>query len=200
MPPNDMTNNRKTVKHYDEPGHCHELTFSCYQRMPLLTNDAWRRLLCEAIERALTRHQFLLLAFVIMPEHVHLLVFPEGRESKTSRLQFAIKRPYSYRIKQLLSDLNSPLLAKLTIQERPGKWTFRYWQEGGGYDRNFTSRRAIENAIDYIHLNPVRRGLVDRPQDWKWSSATWYASNKTIADPDLPTLQSCPWELLADDN
>ena len=49
---------RKKVKHYDEPGHCHELTFSCYRRLPLLTNDSWRTLFCQSIERAAERHGY----------------------------------------------------------------------------------------------------------------------------------------------
>ena len=65
---------RKRVKHYDEPGHCHELTFSCYHRLQLLTNNSWRGLFCQAIDRAVERHHYRLYAFVVMPEHVHLLV------------------------------------------------------------------------------------------------------------------------------
>jgi hypothetical protein len=67
---------RKRVKHYDEPGHLHELTFSCFQRRPLLTNHQWRCMLSECIERATERHGYTLHAFVFMPEHVHLLVLP----------------------------------------------------------------------------------------------------------------------------
>ena len=67
---------RKRVRHFEEPGHVHELTFSCYRRLPLLTNDDWRQQLCTAIDRAIVRHRNRLLAFVLMPEHVHLVVHP----------------------------------------------------------------------------------------------------------------------------
>jgi putative transposase len=67
---------RKKVKHYHEAGDFHELTFSCYRRMPLLTNDLWRMDLAEAIDRSMFRHRFALVAYVFMPEHVHLLVTP----------------------------------------------------------------------------------------------------------------------------
>lgn len=62
---------RKRVKHYHTPGDYHELTFSCYQQRPLLTNDTWRGMLAEAIDRAIANHQFRLHAFVFMPEHIH---------------------------------------------------------------------------------------------------------------------------------
>jgi putative transposase len=71
---------RKLVKHYHEPGDLHELTFSCYKRQPLLTNDAWRRQLARCIDAAGEECQIRLAAFVFMPEHVHLLVVPMDHE------------------------------------------------------------------------------------------------------------------------
>ena len=134
---------RKRVKHYHDPTHCHELTFSCYRRLPLLTNDSWRCLLSEAIERATDRHGYRLAAFVYMPEHVHLLVVPGSTATTIDRLLSAIKRPFSFRIKRLLVELKSPLLDKLTIRQRPGVETFRFWQEGPGYDRNLDQVNSV---------------------------------------------------------
>ena len=51
------------------------------------------------------------------------------------------------------------------------KLTFRFWQRGGGYDRNMTDGKAIHSSIQYIEANPVRSGLDEKPEDWKWSSA-----------------------------
>ena len=51
----------------------------------------------------------------------------------------------------------------------------RFWQQGGGYDREMFEVGTIKRAIEYIHMNPVRRGLVVSPLDWRWSSARWYA-------------------------
>jgi putative transposase len=90
-----MSGHRKRVKHYHEPGDCHELTFSCYRRLPLLTNDAWRSLLTVSVDRAVEQHEFRLIAFVFMPEHVHLHVYPAGPEVDISAFLKAIKRPYS---------------------------------------------------------------------------------------------------------
>ena len=154
-----MVHHRKRIKHHEQQIAVHELTFSCYRRLPLLTNDRWRAMLAESITRAMTGHDYELIAFVFMPEHVHLLVLPKSESSRVSNLLNAIKRPYSFRIKKLLQQSNSPLLEKLTIRQRPGVMTFRYWQEGPGYDRNLESAEAIEAAINYIHLNPVRREL-----------------------------------------
>jgi len=188
---------RKQVKHYDEPGHVHELTFSCYRRLPLLTNDDWRGRFARAIDRAMERQRFQLAAFVFMPEHVHLLVWPQSPTSRISRMLSNIKQPYSAEIKRLLVAERSPLLKKLTVRERPGKQCFRYWQEGGGYDRNLWEGKALDAVIDYIHLNPVRRGLVKRPEDWRWSSARFYLDRTRPLEPALPKLHMLPasmWE------
>jgi REP-associated tyrosine transposase len=83
---------RKLVKHHHVPGHCHELTFSCYRRMPLLSNGTWRAMLSEAIERACIGHDWALTAFVYMPEHTHLLVYPLTAEARVDHLPRAIKR------------------------------------------------------------------------------------------------------------
>ena len=189
-----MTGHRKRVRHYHEPGDLHELTFSCYRRLPLLTNDLWRKLLCQSIDRAVRNQAYRLVSFVLMPEHLHLLVMPTAAQVAIDDLLSAIKQPHSVRIKKILQANGSPLLDKLTIQERPGKQVFRYWQEGPGYDRNLSTLAAVMAAIDYIHLNPVRRGLVRSAADWKWSSARWYVSETEIVDPDLPTIHGLPWD------
>jgi putative transposase len=183
---------RKLVKHYDEPGHSHELTFSCYGRRPLLANNDWRMLLSEGIERAISRHQYRLVAFVYMPEHVHLLVLQDVESSGVDALLRAIKRPVSYRIKQRLIESASPLLGQLTVHQRPGVSTFRFWQEGPAYDRNLVEATTIESAIGYIHENPVRRGLCRRAIDWRWSSARHYIEPSGAPDPGLPRIHGLP--------
>jgi putative transposase len=175
-----------------KPGDLHELTFSCYKRLPLLTCDPWRKQLARCIDAAGQQTGTELAAFVLMPEHVHLLVVLSS-ETEISRYLAFVKQPFSKSIKELLLAAKSPLVDRLTVQERPGKKCFRFWQEGPGYDRKFNTPPAIEAAIDYIHRNPVRRGLARRAVDWKWSSASWY-----LLDPprqqivDLPFVHGLP--------
>ncbi|MEX2188603.1 MAG: transposase [Pirellulales bacterium] len=187
---------RKRVRHIHDAGHCRELTFSCYRRMPLLTNDVWRAMLSESIRRACLNHGYSLVAFVYMPEHVHLIAFPGTNSPGVDGLLRAIKRPYSYRIKQLLVAANSPLLDRLTIRQRPGVTTFRFWQEGPGYDRNLTTPRTIQAAIDYVHENPVRRSLCQRATDWRWSSARLFLEPTPEVDDALPPIHKLPVHFL----
>jgi len=122
-----------------------------------------------------------------MPEHVHLLVWPRNATAKVENLLYALKRPFSYRVKQDLLQRGDPLLHQLTVRERPGKLAFRFWQEGPGYDRNLISPESVLSSIEYIHSNPVKRGLCSSPADWKWSSWRHYHQQE-IVDLDLPKI------------
>ncbi|MBA2117737.1 REP-associated tyrosine transposase [Bremerella alba] len=180
---------RKQVKHYEGAGHLHELTFSTYLRLPLLTSDPWRKIVASKLNAGCELARFDLIAFVFMPEHIHLLVSPKDSSATVSNLLAWTKRQSSIEIKHLLIQYESPLLARLTIQQRPGRQCFRFWQEGGGFDRNLFSPDAIAASINYIHNNPVKRGLCNRTTDWKWSSAKFYEDRTTQSElPDLTLL------------
>ncbi|MDX1926108.1 MAG: transposase [Pirellulaceae bacterium] len=135
---------RKRVKRHHNPGDFHELTFSTYRRTPLLTNDLWRIELSRCIDQANQTHQFELTAFVYMPEHLHLLVFPLTTQPDIGRYLAAIKQPLSSFVHSCLKDAKSPLPEKLTVRERPGKRCFRFWQEGPGFDRTCSPLRLFK--------------------------------------------------------
>jgi putative transposase len=184
---------RKTVRHFHEAGHLHELTFSCYHRMPWLTNDSWRDILARCVEAAGKEWAMQMVGFVFMPEHVHLLVYPTELNPSISCYLARIKQPFSKQIKEILVGQESRLLSKLTVQERPGKYCFRFWQEGPGFDRNLFSSEAISSSLEYIHNNPVSRELCRRAVDWKWSSAGYYHNvPPSQQHPDLPMIHGLP--------
>ena len=183
---------RKTVQHFNVGGHAHLLTFSCYHRMPLLTNDTWRTWLSVGIDRTLEKQDFMLIAFVYMPEHLHLLIWPRNEDYKMDSLLFAIKRPFSYKVKTALQDSSSPLLKTLTIRDRPGSTSFRFWQEGPGHDRNLISVENCIKAAEYIHNNPVRRRLCSGPDQYRWSSWKFYHQPEKYNDPALPRVHGFP--------
>ncbi len=67
---------------------------------------------------------------------------------------------------------------------------FRFWQAGGGFDRNLCNAKAIHSSVNYIEYNPVRAGLVNAPEEWQWSSAHTRYTNKGLLpdDLDIPVL------------
>jgi putative transposase len=139
---------------YQSSGDFHFVTFSCYHRQPHLGSPEARSLFERSLETTRRRYNLYVFGYVVMPEHVHLLVSePE---------------------KTLLSKAIQALKLSVAVQrsKRPF-WQARY------YDFNvFTQRKQIEK-LKYMHRNPVTRGLVAKPQDWAWSSFRHYSTGET---------------------
>jgi putative transposase len=155
------------------PGHAHELTFTCYRRYPFLKSDRACTCLAEAIQEARVALDFALWAFVLMPEHTHLILYPRRAKYEMKDIVWAIKEPVGRRAIAHIESYAPEWLPRVT--RRRGRRTERlFWQSGGGFDRNIAEPATLMTMIEYVHLNPVRRGLVARPSDWPWSSAGWY--------------------------
>jgi putative transposase len=165
---------RKIRHTFDVPGHAHELTFSCYRGLALLGRDRTRRWMIESLVRAREHGLCALWAYVIMPEHVHVLLRP-ATDITVAQMLKAIKQPVSRRAMDHLRQYSPTWLDKLVVARPSGRAEHRFWQQGGGYDRNIIDPKAALAVIDYLHANPVRRGLVARATDWPWSSVRWYA-------------------------
>ena len=166
---------RKTRKVYDRDGDAHFLTFSCFRRLPLLSKDRSCQWMVDAISLSRSKHPFDLWAWVIMPEHVHLVLWPHTGV-RISSILTTMKQSVSRRAILWLKEHASAYLSELCDQQPNGKSSYRFWQRGGGYDRNLRSTRDIHEKIRYVHQNPVRRGLVERIEDWRWSSASAWKS------------------------
>jgi putative transposase len=180
----------KRCVRYNEPGHAHELTFSCYKRLPLLASDRTRLWLAEAIDAAHKRLKFDLWAYAFMPEHVHLLVYPRQPDYEISSILWKIKRPVARQAIYYLARRSPGWLTRLTVTRSDGRVERRFWQGGGGYDRNLMEPATVRRVIEYIHGNPVRRGLVERPEEWPWSSASYYAESRSVWLPVDGTLSA----------
>jgi putative transposase len=191
-----MTGNRKRLKRYHEPGDVHELTFSCFHNLPLLEDESRLTHLAGCVAAGCEQFHFGPVAFVFMPNHVHLLVFGTDAEASISRFLAGVKRPLSSKVKADLATSDPRLLQTLTIRERPGKFAFRFWQEGPGYDRNLQHESTVLASIDYIHNNPVRRGLCERACQWYWSSASYYTGGP-VQRPLLPPITRLPAEFFS---
>ena len=158
---------------YNDPGHAHALTFSCYNGYPFLESERTCQWLADSVEDARTIFGFALLAYVFMPDHAHLLVLPLTADYDISRIRHAIKSPVARRAVRFLEETAPEWLPKIT-RERGGRTERLFWQSGGGYDRNVFEPSTLMTEIEYIHMNPVRAGLAGRPEGWKWSSAKWF--------------------------
>ncbi|MBW4040438.1 MAG: transposase [Acidobacteria bacterium] len=139
------------LKRYQTSGHDHAINFCCYKHLPYLGSPASRYLFERALENARRKYQFEIYAYVVMPDHVHLLVSEPPIESLSKAIQ-ALK---------LSVSKQSP--------QRP------FWQDRY-YDFNVITQQSFLDKRKYIHRNPVRAGLVESPEDWPHSSYLTYLS------------------------
>jgi putative transposase len=158
---------------YNEPGHAHELTFSCFQRFAFLSKDRTCQWLADAIRHATIELNYSLWAYVFMPDHVHLIVYPQQNVYDDAKLLSRVKEPVSRKAIQFLKSEAPDWLPHIAVQ-KGRKLEHHFWQPGRGYDRNVIEAETLMKMIDYLHLNPVRKGLVERSRDWKWSSTGWF--------------------------
>jgi len=180
---------RKTLKHYNLPGHAHYLTFSCHKRMKLLTTDQTRQWFLRALQLACSKWNVGCWAYVIMPEHAHVLAYPRRETYEIENFVQTLKQSVAQKAINHFKRIRSPLLKKLEVS--PGHYQF--WLNSAGYDKNVVEERAIHEIIEYIHNNPVRRELALVQMDWWWSSArAWLLGiDEPIAiDRDVPRLMT----------
>lgn len=160
---------RKTRETFNTPGEPHELTFTCYKYRKFLSKDRTRQYVIDALARFPEQYEFDLWAYVIMPEHMHMLVCPRPDKYDMSTFLKAFKQSVARRAINYLKNNNPAGLKNLTtgMPETP----YAFWMDGPGYDRNVLKKETLDSMVDYIHNNPVRRGLEEGAADWYWSSA-----------------------------
>lgn len=159
------------LRHYDIDGSVRFVTFCTHHRVPVFTNDLYREVFVEDLRDWLARNQIRLLAWVLMPEHVHLVLMPQ-EGSRLGLLIGELKLKTSKSIHDTLISAQSELSKRL-ISVRDGQPRFTLWQRRC-YDHNCRDEKSVWEKVGYCHGNPVRRGLVLSPADWQWSSFRSY--------------------------
>jgi putative transposase len=166
---------RNPLKRYYGHGDLHFVTFSCYQRRPLLGAPRARDLFVKILGELREQYSVLLVGYVVMPEHVHLLVSESNSATPSAFLQVLKQRVsralwHRGRTTARNQGLRRPADAEIVL---PSFWQQRF------YDFNVWSHEKRGEKLDYMHLNPVKRGLVTLPGDWPWSSWSFYETGKT---------------------
>jgi putative transposase len=153
------------LRHYDDWGTARFVTFSCYRRLPVLRDDRAKEILVKYLHVVREKHQFKLFGYVIMPEHVHLVIYPpEGM-----KLGLVIREIKSRSTKEYFAE----------SEVAPAGAQRVFWQRRC-YDHNCRTPEATLEKIRYCHHNPVQRSLVSDPGKWKWSSYNWYQGEKNV--------------------
>ena len=140
---------------YQQTRDLHFVTFTCYHRHAYLADPGTRDLFEEMLEQTRRLYRFYVSGYVVMPDHVHLLLSEPERRLLSVAIQ-ALKQSVARRQKLVT----------------PPFWQPRY------YDRNIWSATEMQEKLHYIHANPVRQGLVVKPEDWPWSSFRHHATGE----------------------
>ncbi len=139
-------------------GDLHFITCSCHRRRKLLVLAESRDLFLHVLEEVREQYLFTIFGYVVMPEHFHLLI-SEPAVGDPSKVMLSLKQKVAVR--------SLPKLRKTETVEQ-------FWQRRF-YDFNVKTARKEREKLLYMHHNPVKRGLVERPDDWPWSSFRYYA-------------------------
>jgi len=135
------------LKRYQTSGSWHFVTFTCYRRLPYLNDTRSRTIFESQLEALRQRHQFYIFGYVLMPDHVHMLL----SEPKLHLLADTLRALKTQTSRQLKG-------------ERKQFWQRRY------FDRNIITQTEFSEKLQYMHRNPVAAGIVEKPEDWTWSS------------------------------
>jgi REP-associated tyrosine transposase len=169
------------LKRHDEPGHVHFWTLTCCERLTFFWHDDVKRVVVDGLHKLQAEHGVCLVAYVIMPEHLHIVLYPHTRGKSEpipiSTLLHSFKQHIGFHGKECLRQL---WRTKGRLWSQP----LDDWARGArdkqtimhprGYDFNITKHQTLLEKIDYCHKNPITRELVSSAEDYRWSSYRFY--------------------------
>ena len=131
----------------------------------MLDCEQLRNILLELLVKKLKEYSGICSGYVIMPDHVHLIVWFD-RPGELSRFMKSWKQTSSMKLKKMLRGVAPQFASKIPLADP-------FWQPKY-YPFNLYSLKKAEEKLDYMHKNPVTAGLVEKTVDWRWSSARYY--------------------------
>ena len=159
---------------HDEMTYAHIVTFSCFKRRRLLDPDQAKAMVVSFLASQLERQRGRCIGFVVMPDHVHAAVWFE-ETGNLSRFVQQWKRRTSIEIRRHFENHLPNYAAVLGV--RDPVWQPKY------HSFEVYSEKKLREKLDYMHMNPVRAGLVENPEDWRFSSAGFYLCGRSVGVP-----------------
>jgi putative transposase len=165
------------------------LTSVTKDRLPVFRTAAIADITCKAIAEARKSGGFFIFAYVLMLDHLHLVTDSERKSKDIHRFVNGI---VARRVINYLKENNATAsLAKLSCHRSDGS-QFSLWQHHPD-TRLLWNEEMLRQRIQYTHLNPVRAGLVDHPNDWRWSSARIFHGKRSDDEPLEVDLDELEW-------
>ena len=184
-----MTYTRNPLKRHYGKNDLHFVTFSCYRRRPYLGSVRARNCFVKVLDEVRRRYGFALVGYVLMPEHVHLLI-SEPERGNPSRVLQVLKQRVSRALRRRKKGKKKQLEFRFDGEvEAPAFWQRRF------YDFNVWGEKKLQEKLNYMYANPVVRGLVKHPKDWPWSSWSFYEKGaKGMIEIELTGMRRTPGE------
>jgi putative transposase len=145
------------LHHFDNLGTARFVTFSCHGRRPYLNDDQSAQVFVGHLDQWRRQHNMRLMGYVIMPEHVHLVIVP----------------PESCQLGTAVGRLKGLSARRIGLKTEFRSQASTFWLKRC-YDHNCRTPETTIEKINYCHHNPVARGLVSHAREWPWSSYRWY--------------------------
>lgn len=161
------------------------VTFSVVEWLPIFVTQAPCQIICDSFRYCHIHKQLRINAYVVMPTHMHAIVFDAGWDS--TRLNQTLTDFRKFTGRQLVDWCrdHAPACFEATLRaDAPNDRTHRFWQPTR-HPVGLTSAEFWRQKLDYLHDNPCRKALVRRAADWRFSSAGWYVSDGESAC-DIP--------------
>jgi len=171
----------KRLKRLVGQGDLHFITFCCYQRRPLLATVRARNMAVKILDEVRGRYRFALVGYVLMPDHVHLLISESGSLRPAKIIQ-VFKQRLSRRMRGRKPAKKGQLILRFSETDAGLR---RFWQRRY-YDFNVYSGPKVQEKLHYMHANPLKEKLVQHPGDWPWSSWCFYYRGQGL-------LKMDPW-------
>ena len=166
------------------------LTAVSKNRLPVFRKDEIKNIVCQAIDEARRSAGFLLLAYVVMLDHLHTLV---GSELKPSKVEQYINGIVSRRVIDFLkTNGHTRSLEKLRRADRARNYRYSLWDHHPNA-KLLTHEDIVLQKVNYIHQNPVRAGLVEKAEDYRWSSVRCWARKPLGNEPLLVDIDQISW-------
>ncbi len=165
------------LRHHDIGGYARFITFCTHTRIPILIDDIYCNIIFNSINSARETQSFKLIGYVIMPEHIHLVIIPENN-LPVGRLVGNIKEFSSKEIHKFF-EIDKPGIIKRFTVIRNRLERFSFWQRRC-FDFNCRSESSMWEKVNYCHNNPVVRKLVRFPGEWQYSSYNWYDGQTNV--------------------
>lgn len=161
---------------------CYFITSVTHHRLPVFRTDKFKDLMCTALDEARTSSEMLLFAYVIMLDHFHIIT--DGRRKISDTLRYLNGISARRLVDHLKANGPEESLRKLQLEEKAANYKYSLWEH---HSDKFllTSESMFMQMVNYIHNNPVAEGLVERPEDYKYSSVRYWLRKPLLDEEPL---------------